>query len=467
MGERLELFHESIIRDMSEGVMTIGFDGVIAYVNAAALAILDRRAEDLVGERYDSCFFRYGENDALNRTILAAVYDTTSTHKSVVPYFTGTETRQLNVMTSFLHKGEEKIGVVVVLNDITELADLRDAVSAMGRIKELNGRLELRNQLLEETFGRFLSDEIVDQLLETPDGLAMGGKKRSITVMMSDLRGFTAMSERMDAQKLIAMLNHYLGEMIEIIQRYNGTIIEFLGDGILTVFGAPEERDSHAADAVAAAIAMQSRMAEVNRWNEEGGYPDLEMGIGISSGEAIVGNIGSEKRTKYGVVGSMVNLCGRIESYTVGGQVFISPRTREMIGAELTVAQELEILPKGVKAPLTISHVTAIGAPYDVSCERKFVLAQPIERPLPVRFVIVEGKHCSDTEEYGEFVALSERGAYMKTATQFSRFDNLRIEAGGTLLAKVLSQTEDGSWLLRFTSVPPDFFAWCRGAAEN
>lgn len=242
-----------------------------------------------------------------------------------------------------------------VLSDISELVELRDAIKAMGRIKALNGQLELRNKMLSETFGRCLSDEIVRQQLDTPDGLALGGKKRTLTVMMSDLRGFTAMSERMEAQSLLALLNHYLGEMTEIVQRRNGTIIEFIGDGIMAIFGAPAPSDSHAADAVAAAIEMQSRMEAINAWNRERGYPVLEMGIGINTGEVIVGNIGSEKRTKYGVVGNHINLFGRIESYTVGGQVLISPKTRSMVSEPLDIAMEQEVFPKGVKTPLTLA----------------------------------------------------------------------------------------------------------------
>ena len=278
------LVRESIIHDMSEGVMVIGFDGVINFINPAAEKILGYTAEPLQGRRFAESFFEYQENDLFNQTILEAVYDASKLHKHIVPYFTGTETRQLQVTTSFLRKDNENVAVIAVISDITELADLRDAVKAMEQIRALNNQLELRNKLLSETFGRFLSDEIVHQLLETPEGLALGGKKRTLTVMMSDLRGFTAMSERMDAHSLISMLNHYLGEMTEIIQKHNGTIIEFIGDGIMAIFGAPAMSDHHAADAVAAAVEMQARMEAVNAWNEGYGYPALEMGIGLNTG---------------------------------------------------------------------------------------------------------------------------------------------------------------------------------------
>ena len=396
-----ELIHKSIMQDMTEGVMTIGLDGVISYVNPAASSILGISSDALIGKKFIQCFFENPENDAFNQTILDAVYDSAVTHKNIVPYDTGADVRQLHVTTSFLHEAGEKVGVIAVLSDISELTELRDAVKAMKQIQYLNNQLQLRNKLLNETFGRFLSDEIVRQLLDTPDGLMLGGKKRTLTIMMSDLRGFTAMSEQMDPQSLIAMLNHYLGAMTDVIQRYNGTIIEFIGDGILAVFGAPLASDHHASDAVAAAVAMQMQMESINEWNRERGFPILEMGIGINTGEVIVGNIGSEKRTKYGVVGSHVNLCGRIESYTVGGQILVSPQTRSMISCDLDVAQEMEVFPKGVKGALILSHITGIGKPYNLSCGASSEIEAMHAVNIPVSFKRITEKHCSETVFHG------------------------------------------------------------------
>lgn len=466
MAEHTEFVRESIIRDMSEGVMAIGMDGVIGAVNPAAAQILDRKPEELLGQRFARCFFEYPENDAFNQAVLDAIYDAAVSHKNVVPYFTGRETRQLHVTTSYLRNGEEKIGVIAVLSDISELAELRDAVKAMERIKALNGQLELRNRLLSETFGRFLSDEIVRQLLGTPDGLALGGKKRSLTILMSDLRGFTAMSERMAAHSLISMLNHYLGEMTEIIQRRNGTIIEFIGDGIMAIFGAPLPSDCHAADAAAAAIEMQARMEQVNRWNGERGFPVLEMGIGINTGEVIVGNIGSEKRTKYGVVGSHVNLCGRIESYTVGGQILISPETRAQIREPLEVAQEQSVLPKGVKEPLVLSQITGIGGNYGVRCHWLEEAPAPLKIPAPVSFVAIHEKHVDERPSAGRFTALGRSGGVLETQAALELYMNLQLDIGVKLFAKVTERLENG-WLLRFTARPPEFERWYLNQKER
>ncbi len=451
-----DLIRQSIIQDMSEGVMTIGLGGVISTVNPAAERILRRKAEDLEESKFAAAFFGCEENDAFNQTVLDALYEKDAVHESIVPYFTGKETLQLHVTTSYLHNDSRTVGVIVVISDMTEVSELRDALKAMERIRSLNGQLALRNKLLNETFGRFLSDEIVRQLLETPDGLALGGKKRVLTVMMSDLRGFTSLSERLPAQDLISLLNYYLGEMTDVIQSNSGTIIEFIGDGIMAIFGAPAPSERHEAEAVTAAVQMQQRMVEVNRWNAEHGYPPLEMGIGINTGEMIVGNIGSEKRTKYGVVGSNVNLCGRIESYTVGGEILISPRTRAAIREKLEVTDERDVMPKGVQVPLTLSCIAGIG---ELSCRRKENVPLKLKKAVEVSFLRIEGKHIESEANKGSITAISEDEAVLETSVVLDRFENLEIDAGGKLLCKVVSGDSSG-WTIRFTSLPEGFGQW-------
>ncbi len=454
MHEPNELIRRHILFDMSEGVLTIGLDGRIGLVNPAAEHILGRATDQLIGQKFASCFFEYAENDAFNQTVLDAIYDADSTHENIVSYFTGEETLQLHVKTSFLHDDDgSRVGIVVVLSDISELVELRDAVLAMEKIKRLNDQLALRNRLLSETFGRFLSDDIVRQLLDTPDGLMLGGKKRSLTVLMSDLRGFTALSEQMEPQALLTMLNHYLGAMTEVIQRRSGTIIEFIGDGILAIFGAPNYTLHHASDAVCAAVEMQSQMQLVNAWNAEHGYPELHMGIGIHTADVIVGNIGSEKRTKYGVVGSGVNLAGRVESYTVGGQILISPDTRAAVDAPLTILQELHVMPKGVHTALTLSHVVGIGAPYSTTCPWHLDMPPLLDTPIPVQLAALEGKHCETPQISAMLLARSEQTALLQTETDFAPFTNVRLTLPDSeFYAKVLQQTAESTYLLVVTS---------------
>ncbi len=457
--DSLEIIRQRILTDISEGIMLIGFNGFIMYANNAASHILGIPEEEMAGHSFASLFFDKPENDEFSQAVIESIYDRDRSHDTIVTYTRGKDVLNLRMMTSFYVDGEERKGIIAVFSDVSEMMELRDAVKSMKKIQALNDKLEMRNKLISETFGRFLSDDIVKQLLDTPDGLKLGGQKRTLTIMMSDLRGFTALSERMDAADLITLLNHYLEEMTGAIQKHGGTIIEFIGDGILVIFGAPEYYEDHATRAVAAALEMQSKMDEVNKWNEERGYPPLEMGIGVNTGEVIVGNIGSEKRTKYGVAGAAVNLCGRIESYTIGGQILIPTSTRDAVSAELEIAKELTVFPKGAKTELLLLQVTGIGKPYDIYVRHETKKPVPFEKPAAVCFYRLEGKHKVESPLFGGITAVGIDKAYFSTDTKLDVLDNIQIEAGGDLYCKVLSEVPEG-YLIQFTAIPAGYADW-------
>ena len=457
--EHQELIQTRALSDMSEGVLAIRFDGVVELANDAALEILGRRREDLVGLPFARSFFADAENDAFTQCVLDAIYDKTQGHERYVPYTAGDTVKQLRVVSSFLRDGGTAIGVILVLSDITELTEMRDAVRAMERIRGLNQQLEMRNQLLQETFGRYLSDDIVREILEAPDGLKLGGQKHELTILMSDLRGFTMLCSHMEPQDLIAMLNHYFSEMYEAISRYKGTVIEFLGDGMLVIFGAPVSTQRHAANAVAAAVEMQRRMDAVNAWNAERGYPELAMGIGVNTDEVVLGNIGSERRTKYGVIGAAVNLTGRIESYTTEGQIIISPTTRARIAEPLTVEQEIPASPKGVEGTVTLTVVSGIGGDYGLQLHSAECPARPLSAPAPVSFQLLDGKHVDGSLCAGCLTAVSEQQAVMETDAPLQAYDNLCLAVCGGVYAKVV-ECDGARFKLRFTGKPEGFEAW-------
>lgn len=462
--EKIHVIQNRIINDMPEGVLYIRMDGIIDSVNPAACKLLNLSREKLIGEPFERAFFKYGENDAFNQAILGAVDGGTMLHNRIVRYFDGRVTKNVFITTSFMKHEGKKLGIIVVLNDVSELIELRYAVETMERIKALNEQLEVRNKLICETFGRYLSDEIVKNLLDTPGGLELGGKKCFITILMSDLRGFTAMSESMETDDVLPMLNAYLGTMVDIICKYGGTIIEFIGDSIFAIFGAPAQSDNHATEAVACAIEMQAAMDKVNEYNRGQGYPALEMGIGINTGEAIVGNIGSDKRTKFGVVGRHVNLCGRIENYTVGGQILVSPDTYALLTAKPHVSDTLCVSPKGVRNPITLYSIDGLGEPYNVSC---FDETRPIPKRLivPISFEanVLNGKYIEPDVICGTFEELSRIEAVVYINRELLPMDNLRIRMrdGDNIIfdevfAKVLKRKENG-YLIHFTATNKAF----------
>jgi class 3 adenylate cyclase len=275
---------------------------------------------------------------------------------------------------------------------------------------------EAGREFVRRTFGRYLTDQVVEQILDSPDGLRLGGQRRFVTVLMTDLRGFTSMCGAMEPESVVALLNHYLETMTRIITRYGGTIDEFIGDAILVFFGAPLPHTDDDLRAVACAIEMLNAMAEVNDWNRQQGLPSVEMGIGIHSGELVVGNIGSEMRAKYGVVGSAINLTSRIESCTVGGQVLISETTRQRCGASLRIGQSQVITPKGVKGTLSIHEALAVAAPYHVELRRQEEQLVRPQAPLRVRYAVLVDKQVSEQSAEGEIDALSEQGLELRLA---------------------------------------------------
>ncbi len=464
---QLVQIRDTVVQSLSEGVIFIDFGGTIHYANRMALSILNLTEEEMLGRKFAELFFKQPENDEFAQVVIDAVYHRSDLQSRIVPYHTGGKDRQLRVASSLLTKSDgTTAGITVVLTDLSELLELKDAVKAMKKIGKLNHKLQSRNELLSKTFGQFLSDEIVKELLETPGALEPGGKKRDVTIMMSDLRGFTSMSERMDPANLILMLNHYYEKMTDIIQERAGTIIEFMGDGILAVFGAPVSSGKHAEDAVCAALQMQSAMGEINRWNAEQGYPHLEMGIGLNTGEAIVGIIGCEKRMKYGVMGGVVNQCSRIESYTTSGQILVSQSLRERVMASLVIEKEMRVFPKGLENEVVLSQVTGIRDPYNIHITFENNVPKELKKPIAICFRKIAGKQVQDTNYYGGFRALGDDGAILETETKLELFDNLQINAGGRLLGKVMGK-EDKNFLIQYTSIPSGYYRWMQAHMQE
>ena len=244
------------------------------------------------------------------------------------------------------------------------MATRNESLSTIMAISE--ERLKLVN-LIRSTFGRYLSDKVVDQILDSPDGGRLGGRRKTVTLVMSDLRGFTRLSEDKDPEELLNLLNGFLARMSDVILGYDGVIDEVMGDGLLIIFGAPEDGDDDPGRAVACALAMQNALRGYNQEIAAHGARPLEMGVAVNTGPAVVGNIGSEKRMKYGAVGRTINICGRIESDTVGGQVLIGPETYQAVADRISHDGSREIWLKGVKRPITVYSVNAIGAPYNVA----------------------------------------------------------------------------------------------------
>jgi class 3 adenylate cyclase len=233
---------------------------------------------------------------------------------------------------------------------------------------------------------------VVKKLLESQDALKMGDETREVSILMSDLRGVAALTARMTPEQVIELLNRYLGKMIEILLDNQAVIDEIVGDGILAFFGAPETQTDHPVRAAATALKMQAAMQEVNRLNAVDGLPPLEMGIAINTGQVVVGNIGSDRRAKYSIVGSHVNFASRIEAYALGGQVIISAGTYERIKDVVDIGNVFEVEVKGMPEPVTLYEVLGLGGGYGLRLTGIKENLVRLPEPLPVSLYRLKDK---------------------------------------------------------------------------
>ncbi len=282
------------------------------------------------------------------------------------------------------------------------------------QVRRLADQLSLRNRFIQSVFGRYMSDQIVEKLLAAPDALSMGGELRTVTVLMSDLRGFSSLSERLDPSTVISLLNEYLARMTDVIYAHGGTIDEFIGDAILVLFGAPLVKDTDAARAVECAVEMQRAMTAINDRNRERGLPELQMGIGINTGEVVVGNIGSERRAKYGVVGRNVNLASRIEAFTVGGQILVSDATLQAAGPGVLLRRSLEVFPKGSKEPMMVHEVAGVGGEHTAFLDDHEAALRTLAAPLPITMIVLDGVHLRAEPQAASLVRLSAQRAAVR-----------------------------------------------------
>ena len=211
---------------------------------------------------------------------------------------------------------------------------------------------------ISNTFGRYVDQEIAQKLMSRPEASRLGGEKRQVVIMFSDIRGFTPIAEALSPEATIELVNGYFSRMVEVLRRHHGIIVDFLGDAILAFFDpldgplAPVGRE-----ALQCALSMQQAMLGVNLAGIGQKLPPLHMGIGLHAGEVVVGNIGSETRAKYGIVGSAVNLAHRIQGQARGGEVVISAAVYRLVQPEVRITREFEVRLKGIQDPVTLYAV--------------------------------------------------------------------------------------------------------------
>ncbi len=236
-----------------------------------------------------------------------------------------------------------------------------------GEIALRVGRAELQRQQIREAFQFYLAPAVVEQLVNNPDKLKLGGERREITAFFSDVAGFTTLSEQLDPADLTKLLNEYLGAMTDVVLEEGGTVDKYIGDAIVAMFGAPLDQPDHALRACRAALRCRKKLAELQAQWRQRGLPVIAARIGLNSGIAVVGNMGSAKRFDYTMLGDTVNLAARLEgaNKAYGTDIMIGAETARLIG-DAVVLRELDLVQvKGKKHGIAVYEAVALPSEID------------------------------------------------------------------------------------------------------
>lgn len=280
-----------------------------------------------------------------------------------------------------------------------------------------------------------LKQEIVGLLKETmyPD---VSEKTQVVTILLSDIRGFTAISERYTASQILQMLNLYFGYMNPIILKYGGMIDKYMGDAILVVFGEPESSPDDALNAVACAIEMQLAMDKVNLGNKALGFPDIFAGIGLNTDTVSSGQLGTDIHKEFTVIGDGVNLASRIESHSLRGQVLISQNTLAYVKDHVQIGQVNQVQVQGKSQPVELLEVIGIdfhGQRFEVP-RREVRTSIRLEMDAPFEFQLIKGKKVLPNYLQGTIRDLSYHGLFAIADTAIEPLTNIRFTLSLNLL---------------------------------
>ena len=333
-------------------------------------------------------------------------------------------------------------------------------------MKRINPAASLRQiqDIVERHTGRPLSPEGGREIEAVLHGIATAGKSdgpaeeflsREVTILLADLRGFTAMSATYPAGTVIGVLNRCLARMSEVIFSNRGTIDKFMGDSILVVFGAANPQQDDARRAVACAVQMQLAMDELNRESKGRGEPELYMGIGINTGKVTAGFFGSALYSEYTVIGDNVNLASRIESFSLRGQVLISPSTYERCGDFVQTGNPFEVHVKGKTDAVIVREALAIP-PLGLEVPRKEVRRSPrVEVRVPFHYRQVEDKVVIPHQHRGMMADIGYHGILAEVNEPLELSSEVTLDAELPLLGVKVSDIA-----ARVVKVKPLGSAW-------
>ena len=310
----LKNYYERILESIATGILTFDRLGKLTTINRGGTEIFGFRTNVEVGKDYATLFA--GTANVRLASLTEDVLTKRHARKAYDVRFLRHDGSSFSLDLSALPLQDAQgifLGGVLVAEDITQ------------------------EQRLMNTLCRYMAREVAEQVMQNTDEAKLGGKRAEVTILLIDIRNFTSISEQMDPWNIVELLNAYFPRLINVIFRHQGMVDKFIGDSILAVFGVPVPREDDALRAVRAALEMRKELGAINRERAHKGQMTIEIGIGITSGTVISGNIGSERRMDYTVIGDPVNLAARLEGLTkeVQRRILVNERVQAAIGQEI------------------------------------------------------------------------------------------------------------------------------------
>jgi adenylate cyclase len=279
---------------------------------------------------------------------------------------------------------------------------------------------------------------------------------RRVTILLSDLRGFTALAEKFTALEMVEILNRYLNCMTEIIIAHGGTIDKFMGDAIMALFGAPIGREDDLEAALACAIEMQNAMKDINQQNMAHGMAPLYMGIGINTGEVVAGHLGSALHSEYTVIGDQVNLASRVEAHSLRGQILLSENSYQLARDFIEIGDVNEVKVKGKKAAVRMYELLSTRRPRLLLAPARETRNSPrVDVDMPLSFQRLSGKVVLPQVIEGLVVDLSYGGMYIVSPVVMEAFDDIKITLSLSFMGAALAEIY--AKILRVSAVPEGY----------
>ena len=328
-------FNESILGSIATGVITLDPLGEIDSINQAGLGILKMNMAEIIGNHYMYLF----EKDEEIIQLIQRAEIKNATHSEInMSFLTVSEEAVVNVSAAPRIDPDGNVqGLVIAIEDITDVSKVKN------------------------TFKRYVSKQVVDELLDDDAKLNLGGEEREVTILFSDIRGFTSMSENMKPEKVVSTLNEYFSDMIDIVFKHNGTLDKIIGDELMIVYGAPISADDDTNRAVETAVEMQEQITRLNKNRKKRKEAPIMVGIGINRGIVVSGNIGSRDMMDYTVIGDAVNLGARLCSAASPGEILVSPTVWKETKKQFSYKELEPIKVKGKKIKVGVYRIENVS----------------------------------------------------------------------------------------------------------